>query len=87
MVCADGNLYNFKEETEEEWRNICETDKTFFGDIHRSIDNILKVEREEIARNKPTVSKNSSGYYLWKVYDEKRNVYNLAKLICGAQAW
>jgi FAD/FMN-containing dehydrogenase len=85
MVCADGNLYNFKEETEEEWRNICDTDKSFFGDIHRNIDSILRKEKEEIVKNKPTVSKNSSGYYLWKVYDEKRNVYNLAKLICGAQ--
>ncbi len=85
MVCADGNLYNFKEESAEEWRRICDTDKTFFGDIHRSIDKILKSEKDEIERNRPTVSKNSSGYYLWKVYDKEKNSYNLAKLICGAQ--
>lgn len=85
MICADGNLYNFKEESEEEWRRICDTDKTFFGDIHRSIDHILESEKEEIEKNMPTVSKNSSGYYLWKIYDQKKNTYNLAKLICGAQ--
>lgn len=85
MVCADGNLYDFKEETSLEWRRICDTDKTFFGDIHRSIDNILTAEKGEIERNRPTVSKNSSGYYLWKVYDKEKDSYNLAKLICGAQ--
>ena len=85
MVCSDGESYKFKEETQEEWQKICDTDKTFFGDIHRKIDTLLKENKEEILKNKPTVSKNSSGYYLWKIYNDKSKTYNLAKLICGAQ--
>lgn len=85
IVAADGNLYNFKEESIEEWNKICLEDKTFFGEIHRKIDKILKENKDEIEKNTPSVTKNASGYYLWKVFDTKKQTYNLAKLICGAQ--
>jgi FAD/FMN-containing dehydrogenase len=85
MVCADGNVYNFKEESSEEWKRVCSEDRALYGDIHRGVDKILKENKKEIQENKPSVSKNASGYYLWNVYDESKNTYNLAKLICGAQ--
>jgi FAD/FMN-containing dehydrogenase len=34
---------------------------------------------------KPTVSKNSSGYYLWNVYDTQTGVFDLSKLVVGSQ--
>ena len=41
--------------------------------------------REMIANAKPKVSKNSAGYALWDVFDAERGIFNLAKLITGAQ--
>lgn len=85
MICADGNSYIFKEFVGAELDNILQNDTTFFGDLHRKILKILKDNENVIAQNKPTVTKNSSGYYLWKVYDKEKHSMNLAKLICGAQ--
>jgi FAD/FMN-containing dehydrogenase len=85
VVLSDGNVYTFKEETRDEWSRICSTDSTYYGEIHRAVDKLLRDYKDVIERNKPTVSKNSSGYYLWKVYNKERDTYNLAKLICGAQ--
>lgn len=85
MICADGNIYNFKKFEGEELNNILENDKTFFGDLHRKIFRLIKENKKEIENNKPKVTKNSSGYYLWDVYDEKNHSMNLAKLIVGSQ--
>ncbi len=85
VILSDGNVYTFKEETREEWNRVCSTDSTYYGEIHRSVDKLLRDHASVIEKNTPTVSKNSSGYYLWKVYDKETNTYNLAKLICGAQ--
>jgi FAD/FMN-containing dehydrogenase len=85
VVLADGSCVTFKEESVEEWQRVCREDISFYGDIHRKIDSLLRGNGEEIEKNKPTVSKNSSGYYLWRVYNKDTKTYNLAKLICGAQ--
>jgi FAD/FMN-containing dehydrogenase len=40
---------------------------------------------ETIMQAKPTVSKNSSGYYLWNVYNKEEETFDLSKLIAGSQ--
>jgi FAD/FMN-containing dehydrogenase len=85
MICADGNSYEFKEFAGIELDNILQNDRTFFGDLHRKILQLVKDNEKIIEQNKPTVTKNSSGYYLWKVYDKERHSMNLSKLICGSQ--
>lgn len=85
MICADGNSYTFKEFTGVELDHILQNDKTFFGDLHRNILQLVKDNEKIIEQNKPRVTKNSSGYYLWKVYDKVRHSMNLSKLICGSQ--
>lgn len=85
MICADGNSYKFKEFVGSELDNFLQNDRTFFGDLHRKILQLVKDNEKIIEQNKPTVTKNSSGYYLWKVYDKERHSMNLSKLICGSQ--
>jgi FAD/FMN-containing dehydrogenase len=85
MVCSDGNTYTFREFKGEELNNILDNDQTLFGDIHRKIYQLVQENKEEIRDAKPTVTKNSAGYYLWEVWSEERQSLNLAKLICGAQ--
>ncbi len=59
--------------------------KTRESGIYRELTALLELHAEEIAKAKPTVSKNSAGYALWDVMDPKTGGMNIAKLICGAQ--
>jgi FAD/FMN-containing dehydrogenase len=85
MICADGNSYVFKELAGKELDNILQNDQTFFGDLHRQILKLVTENEAVIEKNKPVVTKNSSGYYLWKVYNKEKHSMNLAKIIYGAQ--
>jgi FAD/FMN-containing dehydrogenase len=53
--------------------------------IYREIHRLIQENREEIERARPTVSKNSAGYALWDVLDEKQGRFDLTQLLCGAQ--
>jgi len=55
------------------------------GEIYRKIDALLNENSETITAAKPKVSKNSAGYALWDVVDKEKGIFNLAKLITGAQ--
>lgn len=85
MICADGKVYNFKEISGPVLDDVLQNDHTFYGDIHRAVYKIVNENQDEIEKNTPTVTKNSSGYYIWNVYNKNRHSMNLAKLICGAQ--
>lgn len=81
-VLADGHEYELgplnRLELEEKMKQ-----GDYEGEIYRAIFSLLQSQREEIARMQPSVSKNSSGYQLWHVWDG--TTFNLAKLLCGAQ--
>ena len=85
MVCSDGNSYTFKEFSGKDLKEILDNDNTFFGDLHRYIYKLIQDNLKEVVAAKPSVTKNSAGYYLWEVWDEEKKALNLAKLICGAQ--
>jgi FAD/FMN-containing dehydrogenase len=55
----------------------------FEGEIYRNIFGLVNANRKEIIAMKPKVSKNSSGYQLWSVWDG--TTFNLGKLLCGSQ--
>lgn len=85
MICIDGNAYTFKNFEGKELDNVLQNDMTFFGDLHRRVLKLVQENEEIVRQNTPKVTKNSSGYYLWKVYNKEKHSMNLAKLICGAQ--
>lgn len=55
------------------------------GRIHKEMFELINNNYDVIMAAKPTVSKNSSGYYLWNVYDKANEVFDLSKLIVGSQ--
>lgn len=55
------------------------------GRIHKEMFALISENYETIMQAKPTVSKNSSGYYLWNVYNKETGVFDLSKLIVGSQ--
>lgn len=62
----------------------CE-EQTESGRIHREIFALVKDNYDVLQQAKPTVTKNSSGYYLWNVYDKESGVFDLSKLVVGSQ--
>lgn len=59
--------------------------KDFEGKVYREIFNLVDTHYDEIKAAKPNVAKDSTGYHLWEVWDRETGVFNLNKLIVGAQ--
>jgi FAD/FMN-containing dehydrogenase len=55
------------------------------GRIHREMYELIKNNYDTIQKAKPSVSKNSSGYYLWNAYDRESDTLDLSKLVVGSQ--
>lgn len=84
VILADGKEYTVGSlsKTELEAKII---EDTFEGRLYRSIWNIIQRNKEDITLSRPKTTKNSSGYYIWDVWDEATQTFNLSKLIVGAQ--
>lgn len=55
------------------------------GRIHKEMYDLITSNYDGIMNAKPTVTKNSSGYYLWNVYNRESNIFDLSKLVVGSQ--
>ncbi len=60
-------------------------EQTESGRIHREMLALVRENYDIIMKAKPTVSKNSSGYYLWNIYDKESGTLDLSKLVVGSQ--
>lgn len=82
IVLADGNEYTFvpldKKGLEQKMAQ-----KDFEGKLYSSIFELIKENSQLIANAKPKVSKNSTGYHIWDVFDGE--MFDLSKLIVGSQ--
>lgn len=84
MVLADGNEYLVKPLDEKALQEkIGQED--FEGKIYKKIFDLITENYDLIMNAKPKVSKNSSGYFLWNVYDKEKKIFDLTKLFVGAQ--
>jgi len=84
VVLSDGSQATFKSLTPEEVEDKKKL-QTLEGHIYREMDDLLTKNAALIAAKRPKVSKNSAGYALWSVRDERTGSTNLAKLVCGSQ--
>ena len=84
VVFADGNEYEVKPLSKIELdAKIAQGD--YEGNIYKGIWNIIDSNKDLIVQAKPHVSKNSAGYYMWNVWNEETQVFDLNKLIVGSQ--
>jgi len=82
VVLADGNEYEIKPLSKSELdTKIAQQD--FEGQLYRSIWELINDNQQLIEEHKPHVSKNSSGYFLWDVWDGR--TFDLTKLFAGSQ--
>lgn len=84
VVLSDGSRATFQPLTKNELEAKKDA-QTLEGEIYRKMDSLLFENKETIAGAKPNVSKNSAGYALWDIIDEKRGTFDLSKLIVGSQ--
>ncbi|MGB9609077.1 MAG: FAD-binding oxidoreductase [Minisyncoccia bacterium] len=51
----------------------------------KKIYNLINSNYDLILNSKPRVSKNSTGYNIWNVYDKNKKIFNLSQIFVGAQ--
>lgn len=84
IVLSDGNEYLIRPLTRTELdAKIAQAD--FEGAFYKNIKTLIEDNKDIIMSAKPNVSKNSAGYYLWNVYDDKTGLFDLNKIIVGSQ--
>lgn len=84
VVLSDGKEYVVrplnKKELDEKMKK-----RTFEGRLYKQLFKLLDENDKAIKAAKPKVSKDSTGYHLWNVWDPKKKVFDLTQLIVGSQ--
>jgi FAD/FMN-containing dehydrogenase len=84
FVFADGVERTVKPLNKAELNQIMKH-QDFEGQVYKKLFKLIDENYDQIKAAKPHVSKNSTGYNLWDVWDRKTGIFDLTKLIVGAQ--
>lgn len=84
VVLADGNPYVIKPLTKRQLDKKMKQDD-FEGRLYRDVFALVDGNYERLKAAKPNVTKNSTGYKLWDVWDRENGMFDLTQLIIGAQ--
>ncbi len=82
IVMRDGKEHLIKPLSKSEL-DVKLKEKSFEGDLYRSVYKLITENSQLIKDSKPQVSKNSTGYNVWDVWDGK--TFDITKLIVGSQ--
>ena len=84
MILSDGNEYVVKPLNKQQLvRKMSQKD--FEGRLYKETFELLEKHYDEIQAAKPHVSKDSTGYHLWNVWNRETGIFDLTKLFVGAQ--
>jgi len=84
VVFADGNEYTVKPISKDELdKKIAQND--YEGNLYKKIYELIEANYDKIKQAKPNVSKDSTGYHLWNVWDREIGVFDLTQIIVGSQ--
>lgn len=84
VVLSDGRSYTIGPLTRDELNAKMDED-TFEGRLYRDTFELLDQHYDEIKSAAPKVSKDSTGYHLWNVWDRENGIFDLTKLFVGGQ--
>jgi FAD/FMN-containing dehydrogenase len=84
VVLADGKAYRIKPLKGEALKSRL-AQKDFEGKLYRQVYDLLDQNYDLIKSAKPKVTKDSTGYHAWNVWDRETGVFDLNKLIIGSQ--
>ncbi len=84
VVLADGQAYEIKPLNKDELdRKMAQED--FEGSIYKKVFKLVDDNYDAVKRAKPQVSKNSTGYNLWDVWNRETGIFDLTKAFVGSQ--
>ena len=84
VVFADGKEYVVKPLT----KSVLDTKMAqgdFEGNLYKQVFELVDGNYDEIKAAKPGVSKDSTGYHLWDIWDRETGVFNMTRAIVGSQ--
>lgn len=84
VVLADGKTYTLKP-LDKRGLVAKMGQKNFEGQVYKKLFKLLEDNYELIKNAKPKVTKNSTGYNLWDVWDRETGIFDLTKLFVGSQ--
>lgn len=84
VVLSDGNEYILKPLSRDEL-DVKLSQDDFEGTLYRQTFELLDANYDEIKAAQPKVSKDSTGYHLWDVWNRESGIFDLTKLFVGAQ--
>ncbi len=84
VVFADGNEYTVGPLTKAQL-DVKMQLRTFEGEVYRKTFDLVEKHYDAIKAAKPHVTKNSTGYNIWDIWDRKTGIFDLTKVIVGAQ--
>lgn len=84
VVLFDGNEYVVRPLDKKELeQKMAQND--YEGDLYKRTYELLEAHYDAIQAAKPKVSKDSTGYHLWDVWNRETEIFDLTKLFVGAQ--
>lgn len=84
VVFADGNEYTVRPLNEKELKSKMRQ-SDFEGKVYREVFKMVDDNYDEIKNAKPNVSKDSTGYHLWNIWDRTTGIFDLTQAIIGSQ--
>ena len=84
VVLADGNEYEIKPLKKDELDAKMSQDN-YEGHLYRQVYELIENNYDAIKAAKPRVSKNSTGYKLWDVWDRETQVFDMNQMFVGSQ--
>ncbi|MBI2588601.1 FAD-binding oxidoreductase [Candidatus Saccharibacteria bacterium] len=84
VVLSDGKTYELKALNRQEL-SAKRQQPNFEGQIYTQLFDLLEKNYDAIKAAKPHVSKNSTGYNLWDVWNRETGIFDLTKLFTGSQ--
>lgn len=84
VVFADGNEYTVKPLNKAELDKKMAQDD-FEGSIYKRVFELVDKNYDAIKKAKPNVSKDSTAYHIWNVWDRDTGIFDLNQLIVGSQ--
>jgi FAD/FMN-containing dehydrogenase len=84
VVFGDGNEYLVKPLNKAQLdEKIAQND--YEGHIYKNIFKIVEENYDQIKKAKPDVTKNSTAYSLWNVWDRDTQIFDLTQILVGSQ--
>ena len=84
VILGDGKEYTVRPLNKSELvKKMSQGD--YEGDLYKKVFQLIETHYDVIKAAKPGVSKDSTGYHLWDVWDRETGIFDLTKIIVGSQ--